>query len=277
MKNSFKKCLVGLGVFVLITGLSCSKRESETANSNPAATNSYNNAQSTLQSLGLAIAIPSIADFADTTGSNTAALTSVFSGNDSKTSGFDTSKFTGLESAISDLQGSLGSFTGAPKNNLSLSPNLAVASWKNSDLTYIHFILGYYYTVHAVLKLRVFIGSVIRIVGSRYELNWDATTLNTIGDSGRQAVLDAYFMLSGKRLQTSNSAGNGLIYANKKLPAGPTKCAAYHLDQAIVYGGEVFPQLKTALEKLRSESFTAFFKEIEDKMTALGITVTATD
>ncbi|MDD5773531.1 MAG: hypothetical protein PHX78_08730 [bacterium] len=288
MKNSFKKYLVGLSVFVLMIGLSCSKRESDTVNANPAANSSYTNAQSTLTALGLAISIPTIGDFADTTGTNTAALTSVFSGNDSKTANFDSTKFSGLESAISELENSLASYTAAPKSNLSLSPSLVTQSWQNSDLAYVHFILGYYYTVHAVLKLRVFIGNVIRIVGSRYELDWDAATLNGIGDSGRQAVLDAYFMLNGVRYQVSNSAGTGKIYANKSLPAGAVKLdlltgtngnesASYHLDMAIYYGGQVFPQLKTALEKLKSDSFKTFFDEIASKMTALGITELATN
>ncbi len=176
MNNSFKKYLIGLSVFVFAFTLSCSKRESSTANTNQASINSYNGAQSTLQSLGLAISIPTMANFADTTGTNTAALTSVFGGNDSKTSTFDSTKFTGLESAISDLQSSLTSYTTAPKNNLSLSPNLVTQSWQNSDLAYIHFILGYYYTVHAVLKLRIFVSNgIITISNNRYTLDTNSS------------------------------------------------------------------------------------------------------
>lgn len=287
MKNSFKKYLIGLSVFVLFLTLSCSKRESSSTSDaqTQQASSSYTNAQNTLQSIGLAISIPTMSDFADTTStSKSSALTSIFSGNDGNTAAFDTTKFAGLESAISDLQSSLSSYTSAPKGNLSLNPSLVSESWKSSDLTYIHFLLGYYYTVHAVLKLRCFIEQGIVVVsGTRYGLAMEDKTLADLADSGRQAILDAYFMLNGVRYQVNNNAGTGKIYANKNLPAGTSKTdlltgntvgegAAYHLDMAIYYAGDVFPQLKTALTKMQSDSFQEFFDELATKMTNLGIT-----
>lgn len=280
MRSSIKRSLVGLGVFALLFGTSCSKRESSTSSDTQTqqASSSYTNAQNTLKSIGLAISIPTMSDFADTTGTKTAALTSVFSGNDGNAKAFDTTKFSGLESAILDLQSSLSSYTSAPKNNLSASPSLAEAAWKSSDLAYIHFQLGYYYTLHAVLKLRCFIEQgIVVISGTRYSLAMEGKTLADLADNGRQAILDAYFMLNGVRYQVNNNAGTGKIYANKNLPAGATKCASYHLDKAVSYAADVFPQLQTALSKLKSESFKKFFDELANKMANLGITELATN
>lgn len=280
MRSNIRRSLIGLSVFALLFGASCSKRESSTSSDTQTqqASNSYTNAQNTLKSIGLAISIPTMSDFADTTGTKTASLTSVFSGNDGNTSDFDTTKFAGLESAISDLQSSLSSYTSSPKNNLSASPSLTEAAWKSSDLAYIHFTLGYYYTLHAVLKLRCFIEQgIVMVIGTRYSLAMEGKTLANLADNGRQAILDAYFMLNGVRYQVNNNAGTGKIYANKNLPAGAAKCASYHLDKAILYAADVFPQLKTALTKLQSDSFQEFFNELADKMTALGITELATN
>lgn len=280
MRSSIRMSLIGLGVFVLLFGASCSKRESSTSSDTQTqqASSSYTKAQNTLESIGLKISFPAMSDFGDTTGTKTTALTSVFSGNDGNTSNFDTTKFNGLESAILDLQSSLSSYTSAPKNNLSASPSLTEPAWKNSDLAYLHFILGYYYTLHAVLKLRCFIEQGIVVVsGTRYSLAMEDKKLADLADSGRQAILDAYFMLNGTRLQVDNNARNGKIYANKNLPAGATKCASYHLDRAVSYAADVFPQLRTALDKLKSESFKAFFDELALKMKNLDITDLATN
>lgn len=278
MENNFKKYLAGLGVFVLLFTLSCSTRETTSSTpdaSTQQAQNSYDQAQSLLGSL--ALTFPSMSDFATTNDSTSSGVEAVFSGQ-GDIKNFDTTKFNNLDSAIISLQAALTSYASAPKSSLSLSPGLVSSSWKNSDLVYLHFLLGYYYTLHAVLRLRSFVADgIIMIEGNRYKLSWDATTLAQLQDKARQAVLDAYFLLSGHRKQISNSAGTGLLYGDKKLHAGLTQCASHHFDECIRLAANVFPALETILDKLQKVSFKAFFDEIEARINALGITDDATD
>lgn len=283
MKNNFRKYLAGLGIFVLMVSLSCSKRE-ESATNAPGAT-TYTQAESILTSIGASLSFPSISDFSDSTGATSTGLASLISTQGNldaskfSTSNFDSTKFNSLDSAIVMMQSALTSYSAAPRKNMpALSPSLidTTSSSKNISIGYTHLYLGYLYTLHAALRLKHFvIAGFIVLNGNKYELNVGNATLANLETKGVQAILDAYYLLNGDKLMvTAAQTGTTDVHVSAYIHAGPTQCASYHLDQAVIYLGAAFPQINDALVALNKNSFKAFFDDLKAKAQTLGIVQT---